>query len=41
MKNFKFVVVLLALVIVEEGVFAGQKSTTEVKQCSANTGGEL
>ena len=35
MKNFRFVVVLLALVIAE-GAFAGQKSTAEVKQCSAN-----
>lgn len=35
MKNFRFVVVLLALVIAG-GVFAGQKPTAEVKQCSAN-----
>jgi hypothetical protein len=35
MKNFKFVVVLLALVIAE-GAFAGEKATTESKQCPAN-----
>ena len=35
MKNFRFVVVLLVLVIAE-GAFADEKSTTEVKQCSAN-----
>ncbi len=35
MRNFKFVVVLLALVIAE-GVFAGEKATTESKQCPAN-----
>lgn len=35
MKNLGIVVILLVLVIAE-GAFAGEKSTTEVKQCSAN-----